>query len=375
MEVLVVCLIYNFFVEMERKHRRQDRRRRRLLMCRHLCQRRGMARHYCVINAIVPVLQRYYGGEDTRPDFRLGREAMQQLMVALKTDRQHGWGPTLETLVFLFWLATGSAYRVVSRVFSMPLPTVFRVVHRMVDEVVAVLPHFVHLPRTQEELQVVGGGFARLAHHQAFGKAAGAVDGCHIRIKCPGGPDGHDYHNRKLFPSVVLQAVCDHQGRFIDIFVGYPGSVHDARTLKNSPIYTRGNYPPPGYFLLTDGGYPCLQEPLALITPYKRPVRGMAEQRFNYDHSRGRTIIERAFGMMKTCFRCIFLEALEVQTLFVPKVVTACVILHNICVGVGDVLEEVVEEGNNQPPVELSLSSAVCCFLSLGYRRITGFSP
>lgn len=33
--------------------------------------------------------------------------------------------------------------------------------------------------------------------------------------------------------------------------------------------------------------------------------------------------------------------------------VTACVILHNICVGVGDVLEEVVEEEDNQPPGEL----------------------
>uniref|UniRef100_A0A8C1UT45 DDE Tnp4 domain-containing protein n=1 Tax=Cyprinus carpio TaxID=7962 RepID=A0A8C1UT45_CYPCA len=305
------------------------------------------------LGTTVPVMQRYFGGEDTRPDFRLGREAIQQLTVALKTDRQHGWGPTLETLVFLFWLATGSAYRVVSRVFSMPLPTVHRVVHKMVDEVVAVLPQFVHFPPTQEELQVVGDGFARLANHQAFGKTAGAVDGCHIRIKCPGGPDGHDYKNRKLFPSVVLQAVCDHQGRFIDIFVGYPGSVHDARILKNSPIYTRGTYPPPGYFLLADGGYPCLQEPLALITPCKRPVRGMAEQRFNYHHSKGRTIIERAFGMMKTRFRCIFLEALEVHTLFVPKVVTACVILHNICVGVGDVLEEVVEEEDNQPPGEL----------------------
>lgn len=206
----------------------------------------------------------------------------------------------------------------------MPLPTVHRVVHKIADEVVAVLPQFVHFPRTQEELQVIGDGFARLANHQAFGKAAGAVDGCHIRIKCPGGPDGHDYNNRKLFPSVVLQAVCDHQGRFIDIFVGYPGSVHDARIIKNSPIYTRGTYPPPGYFLLADGGYPCLQEPLSLITPYKRPVRGMAEQRFNYHHSKGRSIIERAFGMMKTRFRCIFLEALEVHTLFVPKVKHHC---------------------------------------------------
>lgn len=35
------------------------------------------------------------------------------------------------------------------------------------------------------------------------------------------------------------------------------------------------------------------------------------------------------------------------------QVVTACVILHNICFGVRDVLEEVVEEEDNQPPGEL----------------------
>lgn len=38
--------------------------------------------------------------------------------------------------------------------------------------------------------------------------------------------------------------------------------------------------------------------------------------------------------------------------LLCAQVVTACVILHNICVGVGDVLEDVVEE-DNQPPGEL----------------------
>lgn len=44
----------------------------------------------------------------------------------------------------------------------------------MADEVVTVLP------RTQEEVQVVGDGFARLARHPAFAKAAGAMDGSHI---------------------------------------------------------------------------------------------------------------------------------------------------------------------------------------------------
>ncbi|CAM4571017.1 unnamed protein product [Leuciscus chuanchicus] len=97
-------------------------------------------------------------------------------------------------------------------------------------------------------------------------------------------------------------------------------------------------YPPPGHFILADGGYPCLQHPLPLITPYKRPVRGVGAQRFNLHHSRARSIIERAFGMMKTRFRSIFLKALEVHHTFVPHVITACAILHNICLGVGDIM-------------------------------------
>ncbi|KAJ3583100.1 hypothetical protein NHX12_034462, partial [Muraenolepis orangiensis] len=74
-----------------------------------------------------------------------------------------------------------------------------------------------------------------------------------------------------------------------------------------------------GHFILADGGYPCLQQPLPLITPYKRPIRGVAAQRFNGHHSRARSIIERAFGMMKARFRAIFLQALEVKPTFVPQ--------------------------------------------------------
>ncbi|KAJ3582374.1 hypothetical protein NHX12_000698, partial [Muraenolepis orangiensis] len=55
-----------------------------------------------------------------------------------------------------------------------------------------------------------------------------------------------------------------------------------------------------------------------LITPYKRPIRGVAAQRFNSHHSRARSII-CAFGMMKTRFRAIFLQALEVNPTFVPQ--------------------------------------------------------
>lgn len=42
--------------------------------------------------------------------------------------------------------------------------------------------------------------------------------------------------NRKKRASIVLQAVVDARGRFTSCFVGYPGSVHDARVFDNSSI-------------------------------------------------------------------------------------------------------------------------------------------
>ncbi|CAI5648984.1 unnamed protein product [Oreochromis niloticus] len=70
---------------------------------------------YCRINLSVPVLDRFFNNEDTRPDFRLSRESMTALLNLLNQERRHGWGAPIEALVFLFWLASGAAYRVVSR--------------------------------------------------------------------------------------------------------------------------------------------------------------------------------------------------------------------------------------------------------------------
>ena len=161
----------------------------------------------------------------------------------------------------------------------MPRTTVHNVVHRVCGCVVEAMPRVIRLPSTAEGQREVSEGFARLARHGAFARAMGAIDGCHVRIKSPGEPHGQDYFNRKLFPSIQLQAVCDHAGRFIDVFVGYPGSVHDARVLRHSPLFQSAAYPAPDTFLLGDGGYPCLMRPISLITPYKNPLRGVAQQR------------------------------------------------------------------------------------------------
>ena len=123
----------------------------------------------------------------------------------------------------------------------------------------------------------VGAGFARMAGSAAFNRVVGSIDGCHVRVKPPS-QDADCYLNRKLFYSVQFQAVVDHTAKFIDVCVGYTGSVHDLRVLKNSPLYLEKQYPPPGYCLIGDGGYPCLSYPMTLMTPYRQPLRSQLQQ-------------------------------------------------------------------------------------------------
>ena len=61
-------------------------------------------------------------------------------------------------------------------------------------------------------------------------------------------------------------------------------------------------YPPPGWCLIGDVGYPCLAQPICLMTPFCEPVRNAVEGRYNT-----RCVVERAFGVLKTRWRSIFL--------------------------------------------------------------------
>lgn len=72
-----------------------------------------------------------------------------------------------------------------------------------------------------------------------FHQCVGAVDGSHITIKAP--PEYHaDYYKRKGWYSIMLQAVVDSSYRFIDINVGWPGMLHDARVFSNSKMFAKG---------------------------------------------------------------------------------------------------------------------------------------
>ncbi|KAL2101893.1 hypothetical protein ACEWY4_003654 [Coilia grayii] len=305
---------------------------------------------YCQLNINVPIIRLWLDVErELSPEFRLSRKAMHAVQRLLRRSQDHGWGHELEVLVYVYWLAHGLSYRVTASVFHIPRSTVHRMVHKVAQLIWKNLHRAITFP-LPADLDNVASGFELLSGSPAFNRAVGAIDGSHIRIKPPS-IDRLDYLNYKGFYSIIMQAVCDSEGKFLDIFVGYPGSVHDTRVLKNSPLYVNRTYPPPGYFLLGDGGYPCLERPICLIAPYKEPVAGRVERRFNFHHSKARSVVERAFGMMKTRWRATLFKALEVKATFAPVVTASCAFLHNICLENGDQLEpdeDAQDHGPNQ---------------------------
>lgn len=64
----------------------------------------------------------------------------------------------------------------------------------------------------------------------------GVVDGSHIPIQRRSRGRNDKYYNRKGFMSVILQAIVDADGRFVNIDVGEKGARHDAYVFKSSDI-------------------------------------------------------------------------------------------------------------------------------------------
>ena len=87
-----------------------------------------------------------------------------------------GWTIELELYLFLFWLAAGTTYRVLSQTFKIPKSTVCDIVHRLLNALISKINLIIKWPNLNE-LETVGSGFARLAKNRAFRKCAGAIDG------------------------------------------------------------------------------------------------------------------------------------------------------------------------------------------------------
>lgn len=138
--------------------------------------------------------------------------------------------------------------------------------------------------------------------------------------------------------------VCDHEKRIRDIFVGYPGSVHDSRVFQASPLFATLQGKCGDYFILGDSGYPCLRH---CLTPFKdRGDLSRRQRNYNYLLSKNRYVIEHCFGLLKQKFRQLYhLKLRKIE--FCVHFIRASAVLHNLAIQDDfQVREDIIPEGH-----------------------------
>ena len=261
------------------------------------------------------------------------------------TKRTTNWRtplePGLKLAITLRHLATGDSYMSMRYLWRVPHNTISVIVREVCraifDEYVAdVLP----VPTTEAAWADISDAYLKRWH---FPNTIGSLDGKHVACKCPP-KTGSLYYNYKKFYSVVLLALVDADYKFIWADIGGRGSASDAQlwnmselkeSLEDDAINVL-NIPPPAplphdtetvpYFILADDAFALTP---SLMKPYSHRNLAPEERIFNYRLSRGRRVVENAFGILSNRFR-VMLTTMAHRPGTIRLIVSTCVILHNL---------------------------------------------
>ncbi|XDV25459.1 hypothetical protein PO909_029375 [Leuciscus waleckii] len=259
-----------------------------------------------------------YNNEDFIGRFRLPKEAILSLtdelaeVLSPATSRSHSIPAVLQVCTALKFYATGTFLNAVGDTVGLSKASVSRAVYRVSRALSNKLPQF---PNHLAELNKANIK-RQFAAMYGFPNVIGAIDCTHIV-------------NRKHVLSINVQVVCEANMIFTNVVARWPGSTHDSFIVVHSSV---GNRLEAGAvrdgWLLGDSGYPLRRW---LLTPFPNP-QSAEQMRYNDAHTRARSVVERAIGLLK-CRWCCF-DVSGGRLLYQPKkvrqIIMACAILHNM---------------------------------------------
>ena len=211
--------------------------------------------------------------------------------------------------VALYHYAHGGTFFATGEKFGIATSTAHGIVFEFIEVVLAVYQDRLVFPTGAKLEQVIKGFESK----RQLPNCCGAIDCSHVLIYTPAIETTKGYVDRAGKMSVILQAVVDSLGRFLDITAGWAGSVNDKRVFSNSPIGdmlrnkellqspvvdVKGINVLP--YLVGDAGYTL--EPFNM-TPYPGVSLPRQRERFNFYQSSTRIIVEQAFGRLKGRFK------------------------------------------------------------------------
>lgn len=292
--------------------------------------------------------------------FRLNKELVRQLMDLITPhfpqqplNRGRGSKVTLEIAVLatLRFYATGAYQRSLGQDFNFGISQASA--SKWIHKITEIIDHhianmFINFPNRRDERQLNKATFMQRA---GFPGCVGVIDCTHVAILKPR-QDEHNFLNRKGFHSLNVQCICDPNLKILNLHTNYGGATHDSFIWRHSAIQTYmrqlHDFGEVGSWLIGDSGYPL--QPY-LMKPFLNPAPDSPESRFNVALCSARNVIERTFGVLKMRFRCLLKERVaRYDPYFVGMLVTACGVLHNMCVTGGVPLIGV--EANGDLPEE-----------------------
>ncbi|XP_061350862.1 protein ALP1-like [Gastrolobium bilobum] len=234
----------------------------------------------------------------------------------------------------IFRLAHGAGYSATARRFGMAPADACRAFFAVCKAVTDNLGHLFEL-RTDSERVVVGFGWSSLPNcFGVLGLARFAIDG--------------DLLGKNGF--LMVQALVDSEGRFLDVSAGWPSTMKPDTVLYQSKLYigvenSKELLQGPSYklsddslipqYVLGDSCFPLLPW---LLTPYNRVNEedsfGSVERAFNCAHSHAMGLVGDAFGRLRARWQLLSFSRKWKQECveFLPFVIVTGCLLHNFLV-------------------------------------------
>ncbi|XP_010907621.3 protein ANTAGONIST OF LIKE HETEROCHROMATIN PROTEIN 1 isoform X4 [Elaeis guineensis] len=270
----------------------------------------------------------------SKPSFYL---LLQHLSPSLLSDPSSG-PPDHKLGAALFRLAHAAPFRGVARRFGLPSPAAAcRAFYQVCKAVADQLGHLFEL---SSDLQRVVQGFTWMSLPNCCGVLGFARFSVEGELK--GG-------------SVIAQGLVDSEGRFLDVSVGWHGSMTPAQIITRTKLYKAQHVvlaggPPvelngvsvPRYLL----GSSCCPLLPWLLTPFKMVDSRSSSSKdsiFNSVHARGMELADRAFGRVRARWQLLQTSWKEDCAEALPYVVVASCLLHNYLIKCSEPMPDEIE--------------------------------
>uniref|UniRef100_A0A5B7BR29 DDE Tnp4 domain-containing protein n=1 Tax=Davidia involucrata TaxID=16924 RepID=A0A5B7BR29_DAVIN len=246
--------------------------------------------------------------------------------------------PNYSLAAALFRLSHGASYKSVARRFGLDSATACRAFYTVCKVITDKLGHFFEF-RSDINRIVVGFGWISLPNCcGVLGFDRFQVDGDLL------GENG----------SLMVQALVDSEGRFLDVSAGWPSTmksetilrqsklflgVEESREFLNGPSFelSDGNSVP--QYILGDSCFPLLPW---LLTPFDKSddknSLSSSERAFNSVHSRGMELVGTAFGRVRARWQLLSKRWKEECIESFPFVIITCCLLHNFLIKCSEAL-------------------------------------